>query len=268
MTSLDAFSKLPEAINELVSEFSSAPVVGDLGAGITQYSFWLLASAIVLLVVVFAFVKKQTLVPKGLFVNGFEYLVEYVENDVAKGVVGTEWRKHFPFLATIFFFILINNFIGLIPGMKPGTGAIGCTAALALVTFIYFVYFGCKKHGVIGYLKSLAPAGVASPMNVFVWVIEVFSLLLRPITLAIRLFCNMFAGHIVMGSFAIMASLFAQPLLEQVSAMNALGALPSLAWVAILLIIYAVELIVAFVQAYVFTVLAAVYIQIAEAEGH
>ena len=65
-----------------------------------------------------------------------------------------------------------------------------------------------------------------------------------------------------------MASLFAQPLLEQVSAMNALGALPSLAWVAILLIIYAVELIVAFVQAYVFTVLAAVYIQIAEAEGH
>ena len=99
-------------------------------------------------------------------------------------------------------------------------------------------------------------------------VIEVFSLLLRPITLAIRLFCNMFAGHIVMGSFAIMASLFAQPLLEQASAMNALGALPSLAWVAILLIIYAVELIVAFVQAYVFTVLAAVYIQIAEAEGH
>lgn len=268
MTSLDAFSKLPEAINELVSEFSSAPVVGDLGSGITQYSFWLLVSAIVLLVVVFAFVKKQTLVPKGLFVNGVEYLVEYVENDVAKGVVGTEWRKHFPFLATIFFFILINNFIGLIPGMKPGTGAIGCTAALALVTFIYFVYFGCKKHGVIGYLKSLAPAGVAFPMNVFVWVIEVFSLLLRPITLAIRLFCNMFAGHIVMGSFAIMASLFAQPLLEQASAMNALGALPSLAWVAILLIIYAVELIVAFVQAYVFTVLAAVYIQIAEAEGH
>ena len=268
MTSLDAFSKLPEAINELVSEFSSAPVVGDLGAGITQYSFWLLVSAIVLLVVVFTFVKKQTLVPKGLFVNGVEYLVEYVENDVAKGVVGTEWRKHFPFLATIFFFILINNFIGLIPGMKPGTGAIGCTAALALVTFIYFVYFGCKKHGVIGYLKSLAPAGVAFPMNVFVWVIEVFSLLLRPITLAIRLFCNMFAGHIVMGSFAIMAALFAQPLLEQVSAMNALGALPSLAWVAILLIIYAVELIVAFVQAYVFTVLAAVYIQIAEAEGH
>ena len=262
MTFLDAFSKLPEAINELVSEFSSAPVVGDLDAGLTQYSFWLIVAALLLAAVVFAFVRKQELVPRGVFVNGVEYLVEYVENDVAKGVVGTEWRRHFPFLATIFFFILVNNFVGLVPGMKPGTGAIGCTAALALVTFIYFVYYGCKKHGVIGYIKSLAPAGVMFPMNVFVWVIEVFSLLLRPITLAIRLFCNMFAGHIVMGSFAIMASLFVEPLFQQ------LTALPSVAWLAILLIIYAVELIVAFVQAYVFTVLAAVYIQIAEAEGH
>lgn len=265
---MDAFAALPEEINHLVAEFSSAPVAGDLTVGLTQYSFWLLVAAVVFAVVMAVFVKKQTLVPRGVFVNGVEYLIEYVQNDVAKGVVGTGWRRHFPFLATIFLFVLINNFIGLIPGCKPGTGAIGCTAALALVTFVYFVYFGCKKHGVIGYLKSLAPAGVAFPMNVFVWVIEVFSLLLRPITLAIRLFCNMFAGHIVMGSFSIMAAIFAEPLLEHFSAMNAVGALPSLAWLGILLIIYAVELIVAFVQAYVFTVLAAVYIQIAEAEGH
>ena len=265
---MEAFAKLSGEIQELVAEFSSAPVVGDLTVGLTQYSFWLLVAAAVLCIAMVVFVKKQSLVPHGFFVNGVEYLVEYVESDVAKGVVGTEWRRHFPFLATIFFFILINNFIGLIPGMKPGTGAIGCTAALALVTFVYFIYFGCKKHGFIGYWKSLAPAGVAFPMNVFVWVIEVFSLLLRPITLAIRLFCNMFAGHIVMGSFSIMAALFAEPLLEHFSAMNALGALPSIAWLAILLVIYAVELIVAFLQAYVFTVLAAVYIQIAEAEGH
>lgn len=265
---MDAFSKLPEAIDELVSEFSSMPVIGNLEVGITQYSFWLLVATAVFLAVIFTFKKKQALVPRGFFVNGVEYLVEYVQDDVAKGVVGAGWRRHFPFLATIFFFILINNFIGLIPGMKPGTGAIGCTAALALITFAYFLFFGVKKHGVIGYLKSLAPDGVAFPMNVFVWVVEVFSLLLRPITLAIRLFCNMFAGHVVMGSFSIMATLFAQPLFEHLSALNALGALPSLAWVAILLIIYAVELIVAFVQAYVFTVLAAVYIQIAEAEGH
>ena len=261
---MEAFAKLSGEIQELVAEFSSAPVAGDLTFGLTQYSFWLLVAAVVLAVVMVLFVKKQTLVPHGFFVNGVEYLVEYVQNDVAKGVVGTEWRRHFPFLATIFFFILINNFIGLIPGMKPGTGAIGCTAALALVTFVYFIYFGCKKHGFIGYWKSLAPAGVAFPMNVFVWVIEVFSLLLRPITLAIRLFCNMFAGHIVMGSFAIMVTLFAQPLLEQVTASNVLAALPGVLFAFILLVIYAIEIFVAFVQAYVFTILTAVYIQEAE----
>ena len=251
---MDAFAKLPSAIAELVAEFSSAPVVGDLNAGLTQYSFWLLIAAVVMFVVFFAFTKKQTVVPEGFFVNGVEWVIEYVQDDIAKGVVGDNWKKHFPFLASLFFFILINNFIGLIPGMKPGTGAIGCTAALALVSFVYF--------------KSLAPAGVAFPMNVFVWVIELFSLCLRLITLAVRLFCNMFAGHIVMGSFAIMATLFAQPMLEHFTAMNAVGALPSVAWVLILLVIYAVELIVAFVQAYVFTVLEAVYIQIAEADAH
>lgn len=264
----EIFEILPDEINHLVSEFSSMPVVGTLSAGLTQYSTWLLVAAVAFVVVMVAFVRKQQLVPQGLFVNGMEYLVEYVENDIAKGVVGSTWRKHMPFLATVFLFILINNVIGLIPGCKPGTGAIGCTAAIALCSFVYFLYFGIKKHGFIGYWKSLAPAGVVFPLNVFVWVVELFSLFLRLITLAVRLFCNMFAGHIVMGSFAIMASLFCGPLLEQFSAMNAVGALPSVAWMLILLIIYAVEMIVAFVQAYVFTVLSAVYIQIAEADAH
>lgn len=201
---MEIFEKLPDEINHLVSEFSSTPVVGDLSCGITQYSFWLIVSTIVLLIVLAVFKKKQTLVPKGFFVNGFEYIIEYVENDIGKGVVGENWKKHFPFLCSLFLFILINNMIGLIPGMKPGTGAIGSTAALAIFAFVYFIYYGCKAHGVIGYIKSLAPQGVSFPMNVLVWVVELFSTFLRLITLAVRLFCNMFAGHVVMGSFAIM----------------------------------------------------------------
>ena len=125
---------------ELVAEFSSTPVVCNLNVGLTQYSLWLLIAGVVLLAVIFAFVKKQSLAPKGFFVNGVEWVIEYVEDDIAKGVVGSNWRQHFPFLATLFFFILINNFIGLVPGMKPGTGAIGCTAAVALVSFISVSY--------------------------------------------------------------------------------------------------------------------------------
>lgn len=261
---MEIFDKLPDEINHLVSEFSSTPVVGDLNCGITQYSFWLIVSTIVLLILIAVFKKKQTLVPKGFFVNGFEYIIEYVENDIGKGVVGENWKKHFPFLCSLFLFILVNNVIGLIPGMKPGTGAIGATGALAIFAFVYFIVYGCKAHGVIGYIKSLAPAGVAFPMNVIIWVIEVFSTFLRLITLAVRLFCNMYAGHIVMGSFAIMCSMFMAPLLESVTAAHAIGALPSIAWLAILIIIYTIELIVGAIQAYVFTVLTAVYISEAE----
>ncbi len=261
---MEIFDKLPDEINHLVSEFTSTPVAGDLNCGITQYSFWLIVSTVVLLLLLFAFKKKQTLVPKGFFVNGFEYLIEYVENDIGKGVVGENWKKHFPFLCALFLFILTNNVIGLIPGMKPGTGAIGSTAALALFAFVYFIYYGCKARGVFGYIKSLAPAGVGFPMNLLVWVVEVFSTILRLITLAVRLFCNMFAGHVVMGSFAIMATLFAEPLLESVTAAHVAGALPSIAWLAILILIYAIEMVVGAIQAYVFTVLTAVYISEAE----
>lgn len=267
---MEAFEKLPGEINHLVSSFSSIPVVGDLmTAGITQYTFWLIISSILVAIIMFAFAKRCAVVPHGRFANGVEFVIEYLENDVGVGILGKEsWRRHLPFLLTLFFFIAVNNIIGIIPGMKPGTGTISVTAALALVAFVYFVAVGVKNKGAWGYIKSLAPSGVMFPLNILVWVIEVISTLLRPITLAVRLFCNMFAGHIVMGSFALMVSLFAEPLIAQFSVSNAVGALPGIVFAVILFVIYAIEIFVGVIQAYVFTVLTAVYIQGAEAAGH
>lgn len=268
---VNPLESLKEEMDELVESFSSTAIHGDLTVGLTQYTFWMTVSAILLLVLVFVFKKKQTengLVPKGRFVNGIEFLVEYCRDDLCKGLLGDTWRKHFPFIASVFFFILVNNLIGVIPGCKPGTGCIGTTAALAVVSFVYFVVVGMKSKGVIGYIKSLAPAGVAFPMNALVWVIELFSTFLRLVTLAVRLFCNLFAGHVVMGTFAILASLFITPVLQEFS-VEALGlASASVFWIAILLVIYAVELLVAVIQAYVFTLLSAVYIQLSEAAEH
>lgn len=234
----------------------------------TQYVLWMLICFLITLVVVLAASKRLTIIPTNKFTNMVEYGYEFVKKDMGESAIGHGYKKHLPFLATLFFFILVNNVVGIIPGMKPGSGTISTTAALALVAFIYFIACGVKVHGPIGYIKSLAPSGVAFPLNVLIWVIEVISTLLRPITLAVRLFCNMFAGHIVMGSFAIMVTLFAQPLLAQATAANVVGALPSLAFGAILLVIYGIEMFVGVIQAYVFTVLTAVYIQGAEAEGH
>lgn len=268
---VNPLDSLSEEMDELVEGFASTAVRGDLTVGLTQYTFWMFVAIAILLVVVFVFKKKQAqngLAPKGRFVNGMEFLVEYCRDDLCKGLLGDTWRKHFPFIASVFFFILFNNIVGVIPGCKPGTGCIGTTAALALVSFVYFIVVGMKSKGVIGYIKSLAPAGVSFPMNALVWVIELFSTFLRLVTLAVRLFCNLFAGHVVMGTFAVLASLFVIPLLQgfSVQALGQAGA--SVFWIAILLVIYAVELLVAAIQAYVFTLLSAVYIQLAESEEH
>ena len=262
---MSPLDKLPEEIDSLLDSFMSHAIVGNTTVGLTTYTFWLAVALILMLVVLFVFKKKQSasLVPQGLFVNGVEYVVEFVRDDMVKSIVGEKtWKKHFPFLAALFFFICANSIIGVIPGCHTGT--IGVTAALALCSFIYFIVVGCKRLGVIGYIKSLAPEGVAFPINILVWVIELFSTFLRLITLAVRLFCNMFAGHVVMGAFAILASLFFEPLLQGFSVVALGQAGASVFWVAILIVIYLVEIMVGIIQAYVFTLLSAVYIQLAE----
>ena len=251
-----------EEINEVVHDFLPRFMFGGGQAGLTQYIFWMCIAIIIMLIVVFAARKREALVPRGRFLNGVEYVVEYVRNDVIKGNLGRTADKHGPFLLTMFFFILFNNLVGVIPGCKPGTGTIGVTFALALVSFIYFIVMAVKNMGGLGYIKSFAPAGVAFPLNILVGIIEAFSTFLRLITLAVRLFANMFAGHICLAAFALLTSSFFGLLL---SAGDFVG-VASVAWLAILVVIYTIELVVAVIQAYVFTVLSAVYVQLAEAE--
>lgn len=265
---MEEFDKLPEKVNELVNSFISEPILGEGHFPITQYSLAMFIAIVILCIVFFRFRKKQavSLVPQGRFVNAVEFLIEFARKDLVQDMLGSTWRKHFPFIATIFFFILINNLIGLIPGFHPGTGTMGVTFALALISFFYFIYTGVKKDGGFGYLMSLKPKGVPFPMNWLVWVIEIFSTFLRLITLAVRLFCNMFAGHIVMGTFAILASLFIERIGQGVTLEAFTGAGVSLLWLLVLIAIYAVEMLVAAIQAYVFSLLSAVYIQLAEEE--
>ncbi len=266
---MDAFQKLPEELAALVESFRSTPVVGEMqAAGISQYTIFMGIACIAMMVLTLAFKRRQSSseVPHGLFVNGVEWGIEHVREDILKGILGATWQNHFPFLATVFFFILCNNLIGLIPGARPGTGTISVTAAIAIMSFVYFIWVGCRAKGVLGYIKSLAPAGVLFPINVLVWLIEIFSTCLRPIVLAIRLFCNMYAGHIVMGTFALLASLCFESVCERIST-AAIGSLAfSCLWIVVLVMIYLVEMLVAVIQAYVFTLLSAVYVQLAEGE--
>jgi len=250
-----------EEINEVVHHFLPMFMFGGGQFGLTQYIFWMCVAIVLMLVVLFAAKKRMSLVPKGRLVNGVEYAVEYVRDDIIKGNLGKTADKHGPFLLSIFFFIVFNNIVGVIPGCKPGTGTIGVTVALALVSFVYFVVVAVKHMGALGYIKSFMPAGVEPfPLAVVVGIIEAFSTFLRLVTLAVRLFANMFAGHICLAAFALLTSSFFGLL---ISAGDFVG-IAGIAWLAILVVIYAIEMVVAVIQAYVFTVLSAVYIQLAE----
>ena len=256
-------SSLAHHMDEFLHALRSGSVVGP----VTQYTIWTIIVIIVLLAVVFYCKKHVEVVPSKShgFASMIEHLADWVRRDVAKGVIGEEdYRKHLPFLLSLFFFILIANLLGLIPGFgKAATGTISMTAALALVSFVYFNYYGMKAQGVGKYWLNLAPKGVIFPLNVLVWCIELLSLFLRFVTLAVRLFANMYAGHIVMGAFASLASVF---LIQAIAKVSVMVALPSLGWILLLIAMYAMEFMVACIQAYVFTLLSAVYIYLATNE--
>ena len=119
---LNPLDRLGDEVNELVASFTSQPIVGSLDTvGLTQYTFWFAVAIILMLVVLFVFKKKQSssLVPQGVFVNGVEYLVEFVRDDMCKGLLGESWKRHFPFIATTFLVVLANNIVGIIPGCTP-----------------------------------------------------------------------------------------------------------------------------------------------------
>jgi F-type H+-transporting ATPase subunit a len=216
--------------------------------------FFMIGCALVLLVC-FAARKRMALVPKGRAMNIFEFLVEFVRNNIAN-IVKHNQRTYEPFLLTCFIFILISNLIGLVPGCKPGTGTIGGTLALSSSVLVYFNYAGVKAKGGWGYIKGIVPNGIPQGIAQVIWLIEVVSMLLRPVTQALRLFANMYAGHIILGIFSLLTGLFAEATFQGLGAQIA----ASPAWLLLLIAMLVLELVVAFVQAYVFSLLTAVYI--------
>ena len=215
----------------------------------TQYVLWMLICFLITLVVVLAASKRLTIIPTNKFTNMVEYGYEFVKKDMGESAIGHGYKKHLPFLATLFFFILISNFVGLIPGCKT--------------PFIYFIFWGIKAKGLGGYLKSFAPSGLPLVMVPIVWFLELFSTVLRVLTLAVRLYGNMFAGHMVLGIFALLTSVFIGSAIQ--GAGVGVGSI-SIAWMLFLFAMYALEVLVAFLQAYVFTILSAVYIGLATSD--
>jgi F-type H+-transporting ATPase subunit a len=195
--------------------------------------------------------RKRALVPTGAQ-NVAESTVEFVQDQIVLQTMGPEGLGYTPFLLTLFTFVLTCNIWGLIPGIQmPVNARIALPVFMALVVYVIYHAAGLRHQGPIKYFKSIMfLPGVPWPMYFLLTPIElVTKFITQPLSLAVRLFANMLAGHLLLVSFAVIT----QALVESTIVG---GVLP----LGLLIFLSAFELLVAFLQAYIFTILAAVYI--------
>lgn len=203
---------------------------------------WIVAAFLIVFFVRVA--RRRMLVPTG-FYNALEAILIFLKKDIADPQLGEhESRKWMPFLWTVFFVILFNNLLGLVPLGGSATGNIKVTAAFALTTFA-LIHVTAASHGIKGYFKAMVPT-VPLALWPLLFVVEMFGYVAKSIALAVRLFANMVAGHMVFLTILAMIVMF-HPLVAVLAIPAAVG-------------IYFMELFVAALQAYVFTFLSAVFI--------
>lgn len=219
--------------------------------------------SIIIIVGFFAYaMRKRALVPGKLqFVAEGAY--GFVRNSIARDSIGEEYRKYLPYLVALFFFILVNNLFGLFPlTLFPTMSRVAFPMALAVIAWVLFLSIGISRHGFIGYFKNLMfPPGVPAYIYPLLAPLEFLStVLVRPVTLSLRLFANMFAGHLLMLVFV----LGGEYLIHQAGPVKIVG---PIAWIFVIALSF-LELLIQVLQAYIFTVLTALYIAGSLADEH
>ncbi len=214
----------------------------------------LFLSAVILILVFTAvakgYRKNAGKAPKGLQ-SFMEPVITTIKDDVVKPNIGPNYEKYLPYMLTLFFFILVNNLIGLTPGAANLTGNIAVTLSLAFITFV-IVHVKANK----GYwMHIVAPPGVPGWLKPLFWIIETIGVFMKPASLTIRLFANITGGHIIILSFIGLIFMFKNYAVG--GGVWAIGTFMSL-----------IEILVAFIQAYIFTLLSSMYIGSAIEEHH
>lgn len=227
-----------------------------LDISITRHVFFMWLGALLLTVIMISVARsyKKSLIPKG-FNNFWEIIIVFVKDEIAEPTIGKGYEKFLPYLLTVFFFILFGNFLGLIPFSATFTSNIAVTATLAIFSFLVIQIGGMIQNGIFGYFKGLVPHGVPVFLLPIMIVVEILGLFTKPFALAVRLFANMTAGHIVI--YALISLIFV---------------MHSIFWaglaIPISLFMFLLEILVALLQAYIFTILSSLFIGMAVHQDH
>jgi F-type H+-transporting ATPase subunit a len=217
--------------------------IGSLDASYTNSALWMTIAVIVATVIFVIGMRQRALVPgrlQSVAEMGYEFVAGMVRDNV-----GDAGKKYFPFVLTLFVFILLCNLLGLVPYSFTPTSHIIVTFSMAIVVFAGVTVIGFIMHGV-HFLEFFVPKGVPFVLLLLLVPIEIISYFIRPFSLSIRLFANMLAGHTmlkVFGGFVVM-----------------LGVLAGWAPLAFIVVFTALELLIAFLQAYVFAILTCLYL--------
>lgn len=229
------------------------PVYG-IDLSITRHVVMMWVASALLIGILWAAFRQRSLVP-GRLGNFFEAIVVFLRDEVVMPTMGEGGRAYLPYMLTVFFFILSCNLLGLLPYAATATGNVNVTAALALLTFALTIGAGVRHNGLFGFFKSLIPQGLPAWLLPIMIPVELVSMFSRPFALCIRLFANMIAGHMIilvfLGIIILLKALWLAPF--------------SVAFAAA---IYLLEIFIAFVQAFIFTLLSTLFISMAAHPQH
>jgi len=234
-------------------QFQIVPLFGGDHVGlftVTNQTLWLAIAVLVIAALLILGTSRKAIIP-GRTQSITELLYSFL-HDMVEDVTGHEGAKFFPYLMVLFTFIVTSNLLGLIPGSFAPTSHIAVTAALAMLVFLTVTLVGFYKKG-IGFLGMFWVGSAPLPLRPVLALIEVISYFVRPLSHSIRLSGNIMAGHAVMKVFAGFAGVMGVASIVPIAAIAA---------------IYGLELLVAVVQAYVFTILTCVYLRDAVGESH
>ncbi len=215
---------------------------------ITKHVFFMWLVSVILIVVLSLVARsyKKSVVPHGL-ANLVEVFVVFIRDEIILSVIGKEGLRYLHYFLTLFFFILLCNLFGLIPYGATATGNLAVTGGLAFLSFILIQIAGIRKHGLIGYYKGLVPHGVPAFVAPVMFIVEFLGLFAKAFALTVRLFANMTAGHIVILALIGLIFVFKSVLVAPIS-------------IAFAIFINFLEILVAFIQAYIFTMLTALFV--------
>ena len=188
--------------------------------------------------------------------TALEAMVLFIRDEVLEPVLGHAGHRYLPYFLTLFFFIFLCNLAGIVPYGATATGNISVTAALALCTFGLIQFAGIREQGLFSYIKHIVPSGLPVLVTLFLFPIEILGMFVKCIALCIRLFANMIAGHIVSIAFLSLIFIFAETSKGMALAVAPLS-------VGLALFVYCLDLLVALLQAYIFTMLTAVFVSAA-----